>query len=183
MLTIRQSTISGNSLLGVQSLPLSRAGQSVQFEHSTIAGNGGQALLFNSNRPTVSLDHTIMAENGSRDVYDASAIASASFSIVQRKYMGTLPGTGNIEGIDPDLQPLATISRTVKVRPFANTSAAFNAGNPAFTPPPATDQAGQPRVAFDRIDIGAWELPGAQPTPSSTTTTTPGAPVTPTFTG
>lgn len=36
-------------------------------------------------------------------------------------------------------------------------SPAINAGDPAFTPPPDTDQRGQPRVVGGRIDIGAYE--------------------------
>ena len=182
VLTILQSTISGNSNVGVQAVPAFQ-GQTVNVEHSTIAGNGGQGLLMNSNDPTVNLDHALLAGNGSRDVYDASDIASANFSIVERKYSGTLNGTGNIEGVDPNLEPFAMVSPTVGVRRFADTSAAFNAGDPSFTPPPATDQAGQPRVAFGRIDIGAWELPGAQPQPTTTSTTRPADPVVPTFTG
>jgi hypothetical protein len=36
-------------------------------------------------------------------------------------------------------------------------SIAVNAGNPAFSPPPATDQRGSPRVSNIRLDIGAYE--------------------------
>ena len=37
-------------------------------------------------------------------------------------------------------------------------SPAVNAGDPAFLPPPETDQRGFPRVSAGRIDIGAYEL-------------------------
>jgi hypothetical protein len=42
--------------------------------------------------------------------------------------------------------------------PAAN-SPVVNAGDPAFAPPPATDQRGQPQVIGGRIDIGSVEIP------------------------
>ena len=43
-------------------------------------------------------------------------------------------------------------------------SPALDAGDPAFTPPPFTDQRGYARVFNGRIDIGSFEK---QPTPHS----------------
>ena len=63
----------------------------------------------------------------------------------------------NLLGVDPGLQPLEWTSPFVGVVPILFGSAAWNTGNPSFTPPPATDQRGLPRVV-DIIDIGAYEV-------------------------
>ena len=77
------------------------------------------------------------------------------------------------------MQPLLQFSSTAWVRPITNASAAFDAGDPAFTPPPTIDQTGRARVVFSRIDMGAFEVQADVPTP----TTQPSGPVVPAFTG
>jgi hypothetical protein len=53
------------------------------------------------------------------------------------------------------------------VVPILFGSAAWNAGDPGFVPPPETDQRGLPRVV-DVIDIGAYEVQEAVQTPKFT---------------
>jgi hypothetical protein len=86
----------------------------------------------------------------------------------------TLTGSDhNLVGVDPELQPLESVSPTVSVRPILFGSRAWNAGDPSFVPPPATDQRGLPRV-IEIIDMGAFEVQDRTFIP---------APVVPTFAG
>ena len=102
----------------------------------------------------MTLDHVLAANNG---VEDVALPATATFSLIETPNASLTAGTGTVTGMDPDLKPLDRISDTVSVVPIAMGSAAWNAGNPNFTPPPATDQRGLPRVV-DIIDIGAYEV-------------------------
>ena len=102
----------------------------------------------------MTLDHVLAANNG---VEDVAVPATATFSLIQKPNASLIAGTGTVTGVDPGLKPLERISDTVSVVPIAMGSAAWNAGNPNFTPPPATDQRGLPRVV-DVIDIGAYEV-------------------------
>jgi hypothetical protein len=82
-----------------------------------------------------------------------------------------LIGTGNAGGefnqpgdqigiLDPLLGPLASNGGPTMTHAILTDSPAINAGDPAFVPPPDSDQRGAPfvRVADGRIDIGAFEL-------------------------
>ena len=91
--------------------------------------------------------------------------ASIGYSLI--RYPGNalfpLPYTdlgGNIIGQNPLLGPLQNNGGPTTMMPAA-TSPAINAGDPAFTPPPNTDQRGTgfPRVIGGRIDMGAVEAP------------------------
>jgi len=102
----------------------------------------------------VTLDHVLAANNG---VEDVALPATATFSLIETPNASLIAGTGTVTGVDPGLLPLQNVSDTVSVVPIAMGSAAWNAGNPNFMPPPATDQRGLPRVV-DIIDIGAYEV-------------------------
>ena len=148
-LTVAHSTISGNSLQGIASqelLPITPG--SVPSAVSPSAPAPAPAVL------TVTLDHVLAANNG---VEDVAVPATATFSLIQKPNASLIAGTGTVTGVDPGLKPLERISDTVSVVPIAMGSAAWNAGNPNFMPPPATDQRGLPRVV-DVIDIGAYEV-------------------------
>jgi hypothetical protein len=67
---------------------------------------------------------------------------------------------GNLFGLDPLLGPLADNGGPTHTHLPANNSPVVNAGDPAFAPPPATDQRGRLRVMDGRIDIGSVEIPG-----------------------
>ena len=148
-LTVAHSTISGNTLQGIASqqlIPITPG--SVPSAVSPSAPAPVPAVI------TVTLDHVLAANNG---VEDVALPATATFSLIETPNASLTAGTGTVTGMDPDLKPLDRISDTVSVVPIAMGSAAWNAGNPNFTPPPATDQRGLPRVV-DIIDIGAYEV-------------------------
>jgi hypothetical protein len=67
-------------------------------------------------------------------------------------------GPNSRTNLDPLLGPLAMNGGPTMTLALPTNSPAVNAGDPAFTPPPATDQRGFPRVAGGHIDIGAYEL-------------------------
>lgn len=145
------------------------------FAHDTITGNSGFGLA-SFNRGT-NIDFSLLADNTGGDLVTS---ADVNWSLVETPAANIVAGGNNVTGVDPGLLPLGFVNDVFMV-PFTESSPAFNAGDPAFSPPPATDQAGRPRVALGRIDIGAFELQPEGPAP--TTTTTPGGQVTPTFTG
>ena len=62
---------------------------------------------------------------------------------------------GNIIGTDPQLGALANNGGPTQTHLPAATSPVINAGDPAFVPPPATDQRGFARVIGGRVDMGA----------------------------
>lgn len=110
------------------------------------------------------LTHILAADNGGEDV---ATPAFSLFSLIERPNAAVFPGYGTQFGVDPGLLPLERISNTVSVVPLSIGSAAWNAGWPGFTPPPATDQRGLPRVV-DIIDIGAYEVQEAVLVPKFT---------------
>ena len=80
---------------------------------------------------------------------------------------------GNILGEDPMLAALAPNGGPNQTQALQAGSPALDGGDPAFAPPPATDQRGLPRVQGAAIDIGAYETQPADPVD-------PGDPVDPT---
>jgi len=88
---------------------------------------------------------------------------------------GYLTGPGDQIDIDPLLGPLQDNGGTTFTHALLPGSPAIDAGDPTFTPPPAQDQRGYPRVVNGRIDIGSFEAQGATPTPTPTPTVTPTA--------
>jgi hypothetical protein len=110
------------------------------------------------------LTHILAADNGGEDV---ATPAFSLFSLIERPNAAVFPGYGTQFGVDPGLLPLETVNDTVSVVPISFGSAAWNAGWPGFTPPPATDQRGLPRVV-DIIDIGAYEVQEAVLVPKFT---------------
>ena len=103
------------------------------------------------------LTHVLAADNGGEDV---AAPAFSLFSLIERPNAAVFAGYGSLFGVDPGLLPLESVNDTVSVVPITFGSAAWNAGWHGFTPPPATDQRGLPRVV-DIIDIGAYEVQDA----------------------
>lgn len=143
---LSNSTISGNS----------REGITVDRRGLVIGSTSMSPSTCDDSAPTVNLGlvHTLAANNGLEDV---AAPAISLFSLIEKPNAGVLAGYGTITGVDPGLLPLQQVSATVSVVPIEIGSAAWDAGWPDFTPPPATDQRGLPRVV-DIIDIGAYEV-------------------------
>lgn len=140
----------------------------VTIDHTTIADNTGVGLsslrmnhtdaFVNSpipQLPNVTIGHSLLAGNAGQDL---ATPATVRWSLLQKSPSVAITGSdNNLIGYDPELQPLENISFTVGVRPILWGSAAWNAGDPDFTPPPETDQRGLPRMV-DIIDIGAYEV-------------------------
>lgn len=140
----------------------------VTIDHTTIADNTGVGLsslrmnhtdaFVNSptpQLPNVTIGHSLLAGNAGQDL---ATPATVRWSLLQKSPSVAITGSdNNLIGYDPELQPLENISFTVAVRPILWGSAAWNAGDPDFTPPPETDQRGLPRMV-DIIDIGAYEV-------------------------
>jgi hypothetical protein len=94
-------------------------------------------------------------------------INSVGYNLIQTTAGATITGntTGNIYSVDPNLGPLQINGGLTATRMPNAGSPVIDAGDPAFVPPPATDQrgAGFPRVANGRLDIGAVETNFAPP--------------------
>jgi hypothetical protein len=186
-LTVSSSTITGNSATGYGG-GLGTYGVNSTISHSTIADNsaayGGGVAAYDG---TLDLDHVILSGNQASvdgdEVFTNDGVAmSMAHSLVEGAVVGVTPtdGGGNITGQSAQLLPLAANGGPNQTRALPATSPALNAGDAAFTAPPATDQRGLARVQGGRIDIGAFEV--QDPVAPTTTTTTPTTPTTPTTT-
>lgn len=154
--TISSSTVTNNSREGIT---LDQRSFNVGSNSATPAACGFASVSVN-----LGLVHVLAADNGLEDV---AAPAISLFSLIETPNAGVVAGYGTITGTDPSLLPLQDVSDTVSVVPIPVGSAAWNAGWPGFTPPPATDQRGLPRVV-DIIDIGAYEIQEAAVLPMFT---------------
>lgn len=166
--TISSSTISGNTATG------NGGGVDVKYgaatiEHSTIAGNTAAAGGGLSTSGTVSLDHTIVADNSADDVANSGTV-TADWSLIEST-TATIGGANNLAaGTDPQLGALAANGGLTQTQLPGATSPLINAGDPAFVAPPSTDQRGLPRVSRGRIDIGAVEVQASPPVNDAYTT-------------
>jgi parallel beta-helix repeat protein len=174
---IENSTISGNHATGGSGggLFLYNLYDPFTIRNSTVAnntaaGNGGGIYLYSG---TVTLDDTIVADNSlvaaprtTRGSTTTSDLATGDGGEFDARYSlievtgspNIVDNGGNIFNQDPQLGPLQNNGGPTLTQRPANTSPVINAGDPAFTPPPSTDQRGFPRVANGRVDIGAVEL-------------------------
>lgn len=166
--TIAHSTIVGNSTFGIVNLPFDACVGSLSTPSAGIS-YCSLAVVPSVGVPNydaqVVLDHTLVTGNGT----DLGMDVKAAWSLITNTDAFAASGYFNIIGVAAEVEPLTVIDEFTSVIPIPFGSAAWNAGYPGFEAPPATDQAGQPRV-IDIIDIGAYE----QQTP---------APLIPTFTG
>ncbi len=185
--TLNSSTVSGNSTTdsGAAGGGIFTFFGSVTLIDSTVAGNtaaqaeGGGVFNVNSyGSPTFTMENSIIAGNsagrGSPDLqYDLSSTLNISYSLIGDNEgttfteAQTADGNGNLIGsaagsgiIDPLLGPLADNGGPTQTHALLPGSPALNSGDPSI-PFLATefDQrgVGYSRVAFDRIDIGAYE--------------------------
>lgn len=163
---LENSTISGNSATagyggGIYLYNLYDG--AVVIRSSTIAGNtatgtGGGIFALNGG---LDLENTIVGDNTAPADPDLGGAAGFGlfYSLVEN------PGSVNVNDLvgailnqDPQLGPLQNNGGPTETHLPAVSSPVFNAGDPAFAPPPATDQRGLPRVANGRLDIGSVEI-------------------------
>ena len=163
------------SLIGAQELHVpskSRATGPLAISHTTVTGNSLEGIVASIQQPkfanqpqgsapsvpgivSVSLDHVLLADNG---LDDLASPVSARWSFIEKPVASAVdPSDHNITGVDPQLQPLLFVSDTVSVIPVPFGSPAWNAGDPAFSPPPEFDQRGLPRIV-EIVDIGSYEV-------------------------
>ena len=152
---ISNTTISGNSADGIFALTYTDGCGSISAASSISVCAGSLSPQAPAPRlGELVLTHVLAADNGGEDV---AGPAFSLFSLIERPNAAVFAGYGSLFGVDPGLLPLESVNDTVSVVPITFGSAAWNAGWPGFTPPPATDQRGLPRVV-DIIDIGAYEV-------------------------
>ncbi|HEY2295942.1 MAG TPA: choice-of-anchor Q domain-containing protein [Thermoanaerobaculia bacterium] len=173
-LIIEDSTISGNHAIQRSGggLFLDNLFNGSVIRSSTIANNtaveGGGGIELENNELT--LVDTLVADNSLVVVPPAGppvgndlggvGLFNARYSLIENPGSATINDNGgNLFHQDPQLGPLQNNGGLTETQRPAGTSPVINAGDPAFTPPPASDQRGFfLRVAAGRIDIGAVEL-------------------------
>lgn len=148
---------------------------SVTLLNATVAGNDtlgqeGAGGITNFDG-TVTMRNTIVAANGLSSFFPVDLFGdfTANYCLLGEFFEGTnINGSNNIIGVDPMLGPLQSNGGPTLTRALLAGSQAINAGDPAYAPPPSTDQrgAGYNRVIGGRLDIGAYEFQ-----PAATTTT------------
>ncbi len=164
-LTVENCTVSGNQATvadggGIYLYNLYTG--SSELRHTTIAGNaaagnGGGLILRNG---SASMNHMILGDNTAGGDADLSGgTFDLSYSLVEAPGGATINDiVGNVLNQDPQLAALANNGGTTETQLPAAASPAVDAGDPAFAPPPATDQRGLPRVFNGRIDMGSVEV-------------------------
>jgi len=166
--TIENSTISGNSAGGDGGGIYAYEAQII-IRHSTISGNdatvrGGNISLGADDASSLTLESSIVA-NGVAPVNpdiseDPSGVTiTSNFSLIEDLGTSTIDaGANNTTGVDPQLGALQNNGGPTETHMPASTSPVINAGDPAFVPPPATDQRGLARVSNGRIEMGSVEV-------------------------
>ena len=151
--TLENVTVSANTGFG---LTVSAAGISVS--HSTIAYNGASGITLEGGTPT--LDHTIIYGHTAEC---SDPITSNGYNLAGDASCGLIPT--DFPSADPALGTLANNGGLTLTHALLPGSEALDAGDPAFSPPPSTDQRGPGflRIAGGNIDIGAYESTPTDP--------------------
>jgi uncharacterized repeat protein (TIGR01451 family) len=164
-LLIQNSTISGNHATagdggGIYLYNVS-AGGTLSFatvDSNTATGSGGGMFVGSG---TLAINDSIVADNTATTNNDLDGTFDVSYSLIETAGTASINSiAGNVIGTDPQLGPLANNGGPTQTHLPAAASPAINAGDPAFVPPPATDQRGFARVVGGRVDMGAVESNG-----------------------
>ena len=167
-LTVINTTISGNSAGASGGGIWSSAGNTLTVTNSTISGNSALSGGGIYTLAALNLNNSIVANSTSGgDCSRGLGTVNAQNSLIESD-LGCVNGTntGNLTG-DPALNGDLTLSAF---------SRAINAGSNALIPPGiTTDLAGNARIRFTTVDMGAYEsaFSGPQPTPTPFSTPTP----------
>ncbi|MFL6260472.1 MAG: Calx-beta domain-containing protein [Thermoanaerobaculia bacterium] len=166
---IEDSTISDNQAGAGGGIFLYRLYDTFAVRNSTIANNdsaytsGGGIYFYYSEGGSVTTVNSILGGNTEGGTVGSDLGGNGTFALTYSLVQA--PGTanindngGNLLGQAPLLGPLGNHGGPTQTRLPAGNSPAVNAGDPAFTPPPSTDQRGFARVVGGRIDMGAVEL-------------------------
>jgi parallel beta-helix repeat protein len=164
---IENSTISGNQATAGDGggIFLYSFYGSFDIRHTTIAGNsatGSGGGMFTQTGPvgftnSIAGDNTAGTDNDLATAVDGSF--DAAYSLVEDPGKANITDNGgNIFNQDAQLGALANNGGPTQTQKPASSSLVVNAGDPAFVPPPSTDQRGLARVVNGRIDMGAVEI-------------------------
>jgi hypothetical protein len=188
-LILRNSTVSQNRARNVVAGILNRSSGTARINNTTIYlnlvdpdGSGLPATggVFNQAGGSVQISNSILAFNADDWSYpDADCrgiIASAGYNLFGTLLDCTITGdtTGDLVGVDPLLSAYPTVdpAQTWGYPPLSG-SPAIDAGNPAApgsseTACEPSDQRGMLRPQGGACDIGAYEIEGTPPEPTST---------------
>jgi hypothetical protein len=163
--TISNSTISSNRTTVGHSRGGGISGGGT-ITNSTISDNlsvNGSGICATS---AVQLGNTIL-NSGANIFVLGGTVMSHGYNLSNDDGGGFLTGPGDQINTNPLLGSLQDNGGPTFTHALLPGSAAINAGDPDFTPPPVSDQRGAPfvRVFHGRIDIGSFEV---QPLPRST---------------
>lgn len=160
-LNLANLTLAGNaSALASGGGLYSASVTTLSIASSTIAGNSaasGGGIARDGTGAT--LRNSIVANNNAPASPDLSGAFAPNYTLVKNSAGATLAtGSGNLAiGTDPLLGTLGVNGGpTLSLLPAVG-SPALNAGDPAGTGLPATDQRGLPRVTGGRVELGAVE--------------------------
>jgi len=134
----------------------------LQLANSTVSGNtghtgGGVWNFDNSTEISGCILHA--GSLGSNIVATGGTIISLGYNLSSDDGGGFLTATGDQINTDPMLGPLQDNGGPTFTCALLPGSPAINAGDPNFTPPDFDQRGpGFPRVAYGRIDIGAFEV-------------------------
>jgi hypothetical protein len=161
-------TIDGNLTFSGTAVVAASALGAVTFTNCTVTNNrgltspnGDGGITFDNTSCVIR--NTVVAGNGVRgDIF--GTLTSLGYNFIGDRGTATIygPQTGDQMGtaaapLDPKLGPLQDNGGPMLTRLPLPGSPLIDAGDPAFVPPPTTDQRGRPRVQNGRIDIGATE--------------------------
>ena len=163
------STLTGNSADGgggILNWADEEAIASLQIGNSTLSGNFDNAPgIFNiayAGPATVHIGSTILHGGASGLTIGNldGTITSLGYNLSSDDGGGFLTATGDHIDTDPMLGPLQDNGGPTFTHALLPGSAAIDAADPDFTPPPEFDQRGPgfPRVVCGRIDIGSFEV-------------------------
>ena len=164
---IENSTFSSGYANGGPGGSLGITDSTITITHGTFADNF--SLHFNQQglhavASTVSISNSILAND--RFGYGIRDLATEDGATIALRYTYVRsPGTANIQDDGGNIisAPVTPVLFELQdnggpTRTYLPRGVVLNAGDPAFTPPPSTDQRGQPRVSNGRIDMGSVEL-------------------------
>lgn len=174
-ISIVNSTVSGNTAFfgGAAWIGGNAANDDqvrISSDSNTIVNNTASnvgGFLFEDSTTEFAVYNTILANNsGLVDLFYQDTPDPGVLTVNYSNVGSVLPdlapfiaaGAGNQVGVDPLLGPLADNGGPTLTHLPQPGSPVFDAGDPAFAPPPAVDQRGEPRV-MTRIDMGSVESP------------------------
>jgi hypothetical protein len=166
-LWLLNSTVSGNTasnFIGAVEFSAASDSSPMVIAHSTVVSNTGGSLggVRVGQFGALSVYHSVIANNGTQDLVRGGVNTTLipQYSLIEAPDASSLTTmglfTGNISGVDPKLGALANNGGPTLTHLPLTGSPLIDAGDPAITGAPATDQRGFARI-YQVIDIGAVE--------------------------